>query len=94
MLILSDKIVYNIYIIIRKYFMRTLSCKACTVCTWTLIVGGLQLGLLGIFEWDLIGTLTNNSETAERVIYVLIGIATVGVIAKALDMCKVCKLKK
>jgi uncharacterized membrane protein YuzA (DUF378 family) len=70
--------------------MKDNSCSLCKICTWVLVVGGLHLGLLGIFEWDLIGMLSGGSDTAMRVLYVIVGIAAIGVAGKALGKCKMC----
>ncbi len=42
-----------------------------------LILSGLDLGFLGLFQWDLIGTIFGHMSALTRVIYVLMGAAAV-----------------
>ncbi|NQV12418.1 DUF378 domain-containing protein [Candidatus Uhrbacteria bacterium] len=71
--------------------MKKDSCGVCKVTSWALIVAGLALGIQGLFEWNLFTVLSGESDVTLRVIYVVVGIATIGVIARKMDMCKVCK---
>ncbi len=40
-----------------------------------LIVGGLNWGLVGLFNFDLVATLFGHGTTLARIVYVLVGIA-------------------
>lgn len=53
--------------------MRTLDIVAVIL----LIIGGINLGLIGFFGFDLIGMIFGRIEFATRIIYAIIGIAAV-----------------
>jgi len=40
-----------------------------------LVVGGLNWGLIGFFEYDLVATLLGDASTISRVVYALVGVA-------------------
>lgn len=42
-----------------------------------LIIGGINLGLIGFFGFDLIGMIFGRAEVAVRIVYALIGIAAI-----------------
>lgn len=42
-----------------------------------LIVGGLNWGLIGIFQWDLVATIFGNMSAISRVVYTLVGLSAV-----------------
>ena len=54
---------------------------------WILvIIGGLNWGLVGFFNFDLVATLFGTMSTVSRVIYDLVGIAAIVMIFKDLKM--------
>ena len=42
-----------------------------------LIVGGLNWGLVGLFDLDLVATLFGSGSTISRAVYVLVGLAAI-----------------
>lgn len=42
-----------------------------------LVVGGLNWGLVGIFDYNLVNAILGNWEMLERLVYVLVGLAAV-----------------
>ncbi|NQV90826.1 DUF378 domain-containing protein [Candidatus Uhrbacteria bacterium] len=72
--------------------MKGTSCKACTICTWILIIAGIHIGLLGIFQFDLLATFAVDSQLLLRIMYTIVGIAAVCIAAKTLGYCKMCKM--
>ena len=40
-----------------------------------LIVGGLNWGLVGLFEFDLVGAIFGEMTTLSRIVYVLVGLS-------------------
>ena len=42
-----------------------------------LIVGGLNWGLVGLFEFDLVATLFGEMSTLSRIVYALVGLAAI-----------------
>ena len=53
--------------------MRTMDLVATTL----LVVGGLNWGLVGAFEFDLVAALFGEMSAAARAVYVLVGVAAV-----------------
>ena len=57
---------------------------------WVLvIVGAINWGLVGLFDFNLVNTLLGQWEIVERVVYVLGGLSAVA--ALAMGSCKACK---
>jgi uncharacterized protein len=50
------------------------------------IVGGLNWGLVGLLNFDLVGTLFGSMSILSRIVYVLVGISAVIIAASALTM--------
>ncbi len=48
-----------------------------------LIVGGLNWGLVGAFQFDLVATLFGEGAALSRLVYVLVGLSAVVVAARA-----------
>jgi uncharacterized membrane protein YuzA (DUF378 family) len=42
-----------------------------------LIVGGLNWGLVGIFQWDLVQAVLGSIPILQRIVYVLVGLAAI-----------------
>lgn len=42
-----------------------------------LVVGGLNWGLVGFFDWDLVAAISGDASAIARVVYALVGIAAV-----------------
>ncbi len=55
-----------------------------------LIVGGLNWLLFGAFQWDIGQLLGGMSSMVSRTIYVLVGLATIVVMATHKRDCKIC----
>ncbi len=51
--------------------METLQ-KVCLVLT---IVGAINWGLIGLFDFNLVSTIFGNGSMLEKIIYILVGIA-------------------
>lgn len=49
-----------------------------------LIIGGLNWGLVGFFQWDLVAKIFGDMTTLSRVVYALVGVSALYVIAGAL----------
>lgn len=59
-----------------------------------LFVGGLNWGLIGLFNFNLVNSLLGTMPAVENVVYILVGVATVYIIATHRTDCKVCSGKK
>ncbi|HVT01242.1 MAG TPA: DUF378 domain-containing protein [Patescibacteria group bacterium] len=58
-----------------------------------LFVGGLNWGLIGLFNFNLVNSLLSTMPVVEQGAYVLVGVATVYIIATHRTDCKVCSGK-
>lgn len=57
---------------------------------WALvIIGALNWGLVGIFEWNLVHAIFGGVEWLERLIYILVGVSALAMLAGG--SCKMCK---
>lgn len=57
------------------------------------IIGGVNWGLFGLFNLDLIETIFGNWPTLAEIIYTIIGIAAVYLAFTHMKECKVCAKK-
>ena len=48
-----------------------------------LLIGGLNWGLVGIFDWNLVAWISMGSKVIERIIYILVLLATIWLIISA-----------
>lgn len=55
-----------------------------------LIVGGLNWGLVGLFDFNLVHAIFGSADWLERLVYILVGIAAVVVIGTHRNYCKMC----
>jgi len=55
--------------------------KNCSVLDWVafvlLVIGGLNLGLVGFFDYNLISTIFGDATVVSRIVYGLIGLSAV-----------------
>lgn len=62
-----------------------MKCEHCNlidaVAAVLLVVGGLNWGLVGLFQWDLIGSIFGDMSGMSRVIFGAVGVAAVWRIA-------------
>ena len=56
-----------------------------TIAIVLLIIGGLNWGLVGLFEFDLVAALFGRGTALARLVYILVGIAAVANIALLID---------
>ncbi len=52
------------------------------------IVGGLNWGLVGLFDFDLVATIFGDMSTISRVVYTLVGLSAVWMLVTASKMAK------
>lgn len=45
-----------------------------------LVVGGLNWGLVGVFEWDLVAEIFGDGSTVSRIVYTLVGLSALYVL--------------
>ena len=46
-----------------------------TVCLWLTIIGGLNWGLVGLFNFNLVNFISMKSAILEHAIYIIVGVA-------------------
>ncbi len=56
-----------------------------TVAIILLIIGGLNWGLVGLFDFDLVAAIFGRGTTLARIVYILVGLSAVVKIALLLD---------
>lgn len=56
-----------------------------TIAIILLIIGGLNWGLVGLFDVDLVAGIFGRGTTLARIVYILVGLAAVVKIALLLD---------
>lgn len=65
--------------------------KGLHIVTFTLvIVGALNWGLVGLFNFNLVNVIFGTTPTLEKFVYVLIGVSAVYVFATHKKDCKIC----
>ena len=69
--------------------MKALHVAAC-VLLW---VGGLNWGLVGLLNLNVVNTLLGSVAPLEQIVYILVGLSAVYVIATHKNDCKVCAVK-
>lgn len=58
-----------------------------------LVVGGLNWGLVGLFDFNLVGVLFGAWPLVEKVVYILVGLAAVSEVASHMDICRECSME-
>ena len=58
-----------------------------------LFVGGLNWGLIGLFNFNLVNAVLGSMPVIEQLAYVLVGASTVYIVATHMSDCKVCSGK-
>lgn len=64
-------------------------CVGSMVMWALLIIGGLNWGLVGIFNWDLVAAIFGDMSIVSRIVYILVAVAALGALMKC--CCKKCK---
>lgn len=60
-------------ILMRRYGLTTLDWTALVIT----IIGGINWGLVGIFDWNLVAAIFGSMSVVSRIIYALVGISSV-----------------
>ena len=50
-----------------------------------LIIGGLNWGLIGIFQWDLVAAIFGGLSVVARIIYTLVGLSAIYIAVGAMS---------
>jgi uncharacterized protein len=66
--------------------------KSPSVLDWIalviLFIGGLNWGLIGLFHFDIITAIFGDYSPISRILYIIIGLAAIYVLVRALSCCK------
>lgn len=54
-----------------------------------LMIGGLNWGLVGLFNFDLVATIFGDMSRISRIVYALVGLATLYTIFESILTCKI-----
>ena len=54
------------------------------IALWLVIIGGLNWGLVGLFDWNLVGFLFGPVSLLSRLVYILVGVSAVWLIMDAI----------
>lgn len=58
------------------------------------VVGGLNWGLVGLFDFDLVATIFGKMSPLSKIIYVLIGLSTINVIFAGINKSKMGQMEQ
>jgi len=68
--------------------------KKCNALDWIafvlLIVGGLNWGLVGLFQFDLVAKIFGDATTLSKIVYVLVGLSAIYGLVRGLSCRKSC----
>lgn len=67
--------------------MKMLHCVAFTL----LVVGGLNWGLIGLFNFNLVTSVLGFAPGLEKIVYILVGVSAVYLAATHMASCRDCK---
>jgi uncharacterized membrane protein YuzA (DUF378 family) len=67
------------------------NCVVCKIVGLLVIIGALNWGLIGIWNYDLVVALLGNIPNAVRITYILVGLAGVLKLVSCVKMCPCCK---
>lgn len=92
MLFSANAVQYNCHLtssfIFNLFFMKNKMCVVHKVAAVLCLVGGLNWGLVGAFEFNLVEYLLGNWAAVERTVYVLVGLSAVAMLFSC--HCKKC----
>jgi uncharacterized membrane protein YuzA (DUF378 family) len=69
--------------------MKEHGCGAHCVAYWLMVVGGLNWGLVGLFNWNLVEAVFGSVPWLVSLIYILVGLSAAMTIFQS--CCKKCK---
>ena len=58
-----------------------------------LVIGGLNWGLVGLFNYNLVNMLLGSMPMVEKVVYILVGVSALYLAATHMSDCKICSKK-
>ncbi|PIR74498.1 MAG: DUF378 domain-containing protein [Candidatus Magasanikbacteria bacterium CG10_big_fil_rev_8_21_14_0_10_47_10] len=67
-------------------------CGGHMVSMWLVVIGALNWGLVGAFDFNLVNRLLGSVSWLERLVYILVGLA--GIMMLLAGGCKKCKVAK
>lgn len=61
------------------------------ICTIVTVIGGINWGMVGFFNFDLVAYLFGNMTVITRIIYTFVGIAAIALILISVGRCIHCE---
>ena len=55
-----------------------------------LVIGGLNWGLIGLFDFNLINSIFGTTPSIEQLVYIVVGVSSIYVFATHQGDCKIC----
>ena len=78
-----------------KREVKIMNNKTLHMVTYLLVVvGALNWGLIGLFDFNLVMTLVGSWPMVEKVVYILVGFSAVYDFMAHMQYCKTCSTKK
>lgn len=62
-----------------------------TIAFVLLVVGGLNWGLVGLFDWNLVNAVFGSVAWLEQLVYILVGLSALWLLFEHKKACKMCK---
>ena len=56
-----------------------------TIAIILLVIGGLNWGLIGVFNWNLVEVIFGDMTTMARIVYTLVGVSAILVAVKSMS---------
>ena len=73
---------------------KTSCCSVHNLGQWLLVIGGINWGLIGAFQFDLVDGVFGAWPWLVRLVYILVGLSAVAMLFQAgCDGCKKCSAK-
>ena len=66
-------------------------CPVCKIVGLLLVIGAINWGLVGIFDLNLVARLLGSVPIAEKIVYIVIGLAGVIGLISCIKQCPCCK---
>ena len=66
-------------------------CPVCKIVGLLLVIGAINWGLVGIFDLNLVARLIGSVPIAEKIVYIVIGLAGVIGLISCIKQCPCCK---
>ena len=56
------------------------------ICLWLTVIGGLNWGLVGLFDFNLVSLIFGQMSLLSRIVYIVVGLSAVWIILDELGL--------